>query len=439
MAISVLDVWPLSTASSGERDITGSATPQGAFIVVIAGTRDDTATLTVTDNSGTNSYTSAGSIATGSSLVKAEIFYCANAAATTQIVVSSTASVATHAGALILDGVDAGDPVDAVSSSSPSAEGGSYPVEDVTPSDGDNLVLGVAALPVTNRILEQQDGSYTDLAPSSANQLRVDASYVAGAGTSPTGPQWDLVSGSATSANLLTVAFNAGEGGGPGPLSVDAGSDQSIYVGQSASVSASASGGTSPYSYAWTVISGSGSFLNSNQASTTFTPSGGAGTRVLRCIATDDTSSTAQDDITITVSQAPDFVTVASVNDSTGWTPTGGTVQQVLSDTSDSTLITSIDNPTEQVLDLTMGAAVVAPGQHWTQRVRCRRGGDAATGTMNGHLYVGSTLHSTVTGRSVPGSMSDVDFTFPAGDLTDITPQQWTDGVRFVVEVTATT
>ena len=438
MAISVLDVWPLGTASSGERDITGSATQQGAFIVVIAGTRDDTATLTVTDNSGTNSYTSAGVIDTASSLVKGELFYCANAAATTQIVVSSTASVATHAGAIILDGVDAGDPVDVVSSSSPSPVGGSYPVEDVTPSDGDNIVIGISGLPVTNRILEQQDGSYTDLTASSANQFRMDASYKVAAGTSPTGPQWDLVSGSATSANLLTVAFNAGEGGGPGPLSVDAGSDQSIYVGQSASVSASASGGTSPYSYAWTVVSGGGSFLNQNQASTTFTPSGSAGARVLRCIVTDANSTVAQDDITVTVSQAPEFVTVASVNDSTGWTATGGTVRQVLSDTSDSTLITSMDNPNEQILDITMESATVNPGQHWTQRVRCRRGGDATSGTMTGYLYTGSTLHSTVSGRSVPGSMSDVDFTFPAGDLTDITSQQWTDGVRFAVEVTAT-
>src|SRR5699024_9216221 len=175
----------------------------------------------------------------------------------------------------------------------------------------------------------------------------------------------------------------------------------------------------------------------SNQANTTFTPTGGAGTRTLRCIVTDANSSTAQDDLTVTVSQAPEFVTIASVNDSTGWTPTGGTVQQVLSDTSDSTLITSIENPTEQVLDVVMGPAVVGEGQNWTQRVRMRRSSSASSGTATGYLYVGSTLISTVTGRNIPGSVGDVDFTYPNADIDTITTQQWTDGVRFVVEVTA--
>lgn len=108
---------------------------------------------------------------------------------------------------------------------------------------------------------------------------------------------------------VQSIRFDSFETGAlgaePGPLLVDAGADQSIYVGQTASVSASASGGTAPYSYAWSKVSGpTGSFLNANQAATTFDPSGGAGTYVLRCTVTDAASAVAQDDLTLNVSES---------------------------------------------------------------------------------------------------------------------------------------
>lgn len=66
---------------------------------------------------------------------------------------------------------------------------------------------------------------------------------------------------------------------GPDPLTVSVGGDQAVYVGQTATVTATADGGSEAYTYAWTRVSGpAGSFLNAGQASTVFTPSGGAGT-----------------------------------------------------------------------------------------------------------------------------------------------------------------
>src|SRR5699024_12870780 len=106
-----------------------------------------------------------------------------------------------------------------------------------------------------------------------------------------------------------------------------------------------------------------------------------------------------------------------------------------LNDTSDSTLITSMDNPVEQVLDVTVEPVTIQPGQHFVTRVRARRGTSATTATVTGYLYTGTTLHSTVTARPIPGSLGDVDLTFPAAEIENIAPPQWTDGLGSVTTV----
>src|SRR5699024_6228589 len=150
-----------------------------------------------------------------------------------------------------------------------------------TPAAAGDLGFGVGGLGLTNRVHELVEGStYNALTTFRSGGKQVVSAWALAADTADAGPTWEIPSGTNNSAiALVTATFKAGDGTGPGPLSVDAGADQSIYVGQTASVSASASGGTAPYSYAWTVVSGNGSFLNSNQASTTFTPTGSAGVR----------------------------------------------------------------------------------------------------------------------------------------------------------------
>lgn len=426
MAIVLDQEW-----SIGSQDASGTATTSGACIIVAVTTSDETSDVTVSDNGG-NTYTLATVTKTVSNWTNLHLFYCLNANATSYVDPTETGSGAMHVGVWSFTGVDSLDVAD-----SEMVEEDDPIVYPLTATEAGSLAFSLVTFGTTNRYIQNDAAGWSAFIERRSSGLATIGSYNLNAGPGSVGPSWSYTSGSTTTPVVGGLVMTPGEGGGPSALEVDAGADQSIYVGQSASVSASASGGTSPYTYAWTVISGSGSFLNANQASTTFTPTGGAGTRTLRCIVTDANSTVAQDDLTVTASQAPEFVTIASVNDSTGWTPTGGTVQQVLSDTSDSTLVTSIENPTAQVLDVVMGPAVVGEGQNWTQRVRMRRSSSASSGTATGYLYTGSTLISTVPGRPIPGSLGDVDFTFPNADVATITTQQWTDGVRFVVEVTA--
>lgn len=222
---------------------------------------------------------------------------------------------------------------------------------------------------------------------------------------------------------------------GVSALSINAGVDQNVFLGATVNLAAVASGGSGARSYSWTKINGpSATFGTPSAATSTFVPSA-AGTYTLRCIVT-DASGTSQDDVVITVANAPTLVSYASVASSTGWTATGGTVQAVLADSSDSTLITSSDNPTNVLLDGTL-AAVTAPaaGTNFVVRVRCRKIG-ASTGTLTGKLYDGTTLRSTVA-VSMPNTLGDVDVIFPAADIAAIPSSTWTAGVRLTLSATA--
>lgn len=218
-------------------------------------------------------------------------------------------------------------------------------------------------------------------------------------------------------------------------LTVDVGADQSVYTGIPIAVSATAAGGSGSNAYTWTKVNGpAGTFTAPAAASTIFTPSV-AGTYTLRCIVTSG-AETVQDDLVVTVADAPTLTPFGSIASSTGWTPTGGTVLAVLSDTSDSTVVTSSNNPTNVLLDGTFGPMTPpVTGQNFVVRARARKV-SATTGTVTGRLYVATTLKSTVT-VNLPDALSDVDISFPASDLTTITTAQWTTGVRVTLSVTA--
>ena len=440
MAIQLVQEWPVSgnAAAEDHKSADGVATTPGNTIMVRISTRDLEAAIdhiTVTDNGG-NTYTQIERVQYGA------LFYCPNANAASTVTAhywdAADAPVATVPSFVLVtefSGIDQATPLlDSAQYASPDDTDVTAPV---TPEPG-ALVFGMLVSAVSNRTYTLQGATYSQLVEYRAQQMDLAGAWAIATDTTDMGPEWERTAGGVAGSWALTGAFKAGDGTGPGPLSVDAGADQSIYVGQTANVSATASGGTAPYSYAWTVVSGNGSFLNSNQAATTFTPTGGAGVRVLRCIVTDANSTVAQDDLTLTVTQAPSMVGVAEVNDATGWTATGGTVKDVLNDTSDSTLITSMDNPVDQILDVTVEPVTIQEGQHFVTRVRARRGTSTTTATVTGYLYTGTTLHSTVTARTIPGTLGDVDLTFPADEIENITAQQWTDGVRVVATVTAT-
>lgn len=210
-------------------------------------------------------------------------------------------------------------------------------------------------------------------------------------------------------------------------LAVSAGADQAILTTGTAALSATATGGSGTKTYTWTKVNGpAGTFSAPSSASTTFTPSGGAGTYTLRCIVT-DASGTAQDDVVVTVTTPPTLVRLATIESSTGWTPTpsGSTVLAVLSDSDDATLITSTDNPTNVAFDGYLPAMQPpAADQARRIRVRCDRPG-ASSGTVTGKLYEGATLRSTVS-AAIPAALADVDLDFPVADLAAIASSSWT-------------
>lgn len=225
------------------------------------------------------------------------------------------------------------------------------------------------------------------------------------------------------------------------PLGINAGSDQAIFTGQVASLSAAASGGAGTKSYAWITVSGpAGTFGSADAASTTFTPSA-AGVCNLRCTVTDSTGS-AYDDVQITVTEVTSSASVASVVDSTNWTvEPSGTALAALTDSDGSTLLRSSSNPTAQALKVQL-TPINAPGAgvDLVVQVTC----DAITAgsaSLTAQLYEGATLRSTVSGLTVSAGdnanpvTNVVSVSFPAADVASVT--DWTTGLIVNLAFTA--
>jgi hypothetical protein len=219
-------------------------------------------------------------------------------------------------------------------------------------------------------------------------------------------------------------------------LDISVGVDQAIYTGQTADLVGTAVGGSGGKTYAWTKTSGpSGTFGSPLAAASTFTPSG-AGTYVLRCTVTDG-SGTDFDELTVTVSTVPTKVPLATINSAVDWTVFGGgTVQEVLADTSSSTGVQSVDNPTNVVIDGVFGAVTEPPvDSSFTVEVEAQRL-EGTSGTFVARLYEGATLRSTQT-ISVPSALTVLQIVFPPEDIAVIASGSWTSGLRFTLTGTA--
>jgi len=207
------------------------------------------------------------------------------------------------------------------------------------------------------------------------------------------------------------------------PLAVSAGADQSILTGQSATVTATATGGSGTRTFVWTQISGAAGTLAGSGATQTFTPSA-AGTAILRAVVTDSTGSV-QDDVAITTTVAPTLVKLAKINASTGWTPVGGTVKVALGDSLAGTEIVSSGNPTAVTVDANIGpVSPPAIGKGFTLRLTDTYRETSSSGTVTGKLYEGTTLRSTVT-ASLPTTAGTVDLEFPASDVGAVATTAW--------------
>lgn len=252
---------------------------------------------------------------------------------------------------------------------------------------------------------------------------------------SVSGAQSTVATWTPTATTASAIAF-AAYTFGTSPLTVYAGADQTIYNGGTASLHAASGGGVGTVTYTWSKVSGpAGTFSSTTAVDTVFTPTGGVGTYNLRLTGTDGTS-TISDDVTVLVSATPVSVAPVTVNSSTSWTVTGAsTVLSAISDSTNTTYITSAVNPSSQVLDLTMGTlAQPASGQNITFRVECRKNA-ATSGTITGQLYHGTTLYSTAS-AGIPDAFGFVDLVFPAADIASVPTASWGD-MRIVLSVSA--
>ena len=200
---------------------------------------------------------------------------------------------------------------------------------------------------------------------------------------------------------------------GPVALAVDAGDDQTAEVGEGTLLGADITGGTVPYTVAWTVESGAGTFDDSTSATTVFTPTS-AGTHVLRVTATDSVLATEFDDVTITATDA------LSPTAASGWTSVeGGAVDRLdaVTDSSATTYVQTAANPTSEVLTLTL-PAVLPPAADLTCQVTLSVGVGAATVTPRLYRPAGTTLVSTASAIDVTTSITEYVVTFSAADIT---------------------
>lgn len=98
-------------------------------------------------------------------------------------------------------------------------------------------------------------------------------------------------------------------------LVANAGADQSATLGATVTLHASASGGTSPYNYTWSQISGATVALSDTSAAEpTFVPAA-SGSYTFRVTVTDAASGSATDDVTVTITAAatPPVISTATL------------------------------------------------------------------------------------------------------------------------------
>lgn len=165
------------------------------------------------------------------------------------------------------------------------------------------------------------------------------------------------------------------------------------------------------------------------------------GTYTVTLTVTDSNSHTGSTSQTVTVAPAAGTVTAQSVNVSTNWTASSGTVLSCITDGDPTTFVTSSTPPTGQEFDFTL-QALTPPSTGQPLKVFLTMDALLATSaTLNAQLFEGTTQRSSLTGVTIPaGSGSSVTgsvtLTFPWTDVSTITTGGW-NALKVKLQVTA--
>lgn len=166
-----------------------------------------------------------------------------------------------------------------------------------------------------------------------------------------------------------------------------------------------------------------------------------AGTYTVVLTVTDSNSLTNASSQSITVAAPTGSVTAQSVNVSTGWTPSSGTVLSCITDGDPTTFDSSSSPPTAQEFDFTL-QALSPPSSGQPLKVFLTMDAlTASSASLNAQLFEGTTQRSSLTGIAIPaGSGSSVTgvvtLTFPWTDVQNVTTGGW-NALKVKLQVTA--
>lgn len=333
-----VQAWPTPTNASGttarSTSPTGGSTVASTpgndlFLGVVTRMSGIEPSVVVTDNAS-NTWTQVHHLNAGTADLY--LFHAANAASTDQVTASffdpaddSPLEVETVI-ILLQEHSGVGARIDSDAATVP-LNGGT--LDPMAATAAGQLVVAVGGTGSSNRSWEVTGDGVTPVEASvfQASQTTLTTAYGHTDAAGPVAIGWNRAAGSETTYALIHALFDVGTG--PQPLGVTVtGNDESL-VDAPVNVAANVTGGTAPFTYTWSVITGSGTFGDDGAASTTYTPTA-PGEHVIRCEVTDDTpEGAAQDDLTITVT-GPETLHLASAS---GLTPVGAaTLLDALSD-----------------------------------------------------------------------------------------------------------
>ncbi|WP_100812998.1 PKD domain-containing protein [Microbacterium lacus] len=225
--------------------------------------------------------------------------------------------------------------------------------------------------------------------------------------------------------------------GPPIPPSVDAGPAQNVAAAATVNLTATAGGGGSISSYAWTFVyptSGAPTLTGASTSSASFTAGAAGNLYILQCVVTDSEGATATDTVEVRVPVAGGTaIAPLPVNGSgsSGWTIGGGSSTEgaALADSNDATYVAS---PTVTGVETARRWRLSPSAAKTSGQVAVRLSTDSGTANVTVRLVEGSTVRQTWT-QAITSVVTEYTFNLSSPAMAAIG-----DWANLYVEVGAT-